>query len=272
MTASEYFKAGQLEEAIAAQILDVRAHPSDDGKRMFLVELLLFAGERERAAKQLDVIRPDLPEIAAAVTPYRLLLTAVEHRQRLFTGQSPGFLAEPPTHVRLRLEALRTLPSDPIRARECLAQADEYTPTLTGILNGQPFVGLRDADDLFASVFEVISQDNYLWIPMEQVASLAMNPPRYPRDILFFPARLTLVDGSSGEVFLPVLYPGSETATDPAIRLGRLTIWDGSPGIIRGQGQRIYHCGDDDRPLLEWRELELLNVSPGPAMAKTIAG
>ena len=154
MTASEYFKAGQLDEAIAAQTQDVRSHPTDDGKRMFLVELLLFAGERERAAKQLDVIRPDLPELAAAITPYRLLLSALEHRQKVVAGQSPGFLSDPPAHVRLRLEALRTLPSNPTHASELLAQADEQSPTVAGTLNGQPFVGLRDTDDFLASVFE----------------------------------------------------------------------------------------------------------------------
>ena len=98
-----------------------------------------------------------------------------------------------------------------------------------------------------------------------------MNPPRYPRDTLFFPARLTLIDGTSGEVFLPALYPGSEAAADPAVRLGRLTIWEGQPGSVRGLGQRVYLSGENDRALLEWRQLELLNTvgdtsPPDPAV------
>jgi len=43
--------------------------------------------------------------------------------------------------------------------------------------------------------------------PLEQIDSLAMNVPKQPRDLLWFPARLQLRDGQTGPVYLPSLYP-----------------------------------------------------------------
>lgn len=264
MTASELFKAGQLAAAIDAQLADVKAHPADDGKRMFLFELLLFRGDIDRAVKQLEIIRAATPEMAAAVAGYRDVIAAERKRRVLAAGGAPGFLGDdPPAHARMRLEALRTAPTDPKRAAELLAQADEHTPVVGGLLNGTPFVGLRDADDFFASVLEVFAHGEYLWVGVDQIAAVAMNPPRYPRDVLYPPARLTLHDGTTGEVFLPALYPDSHTHADDAVRLGRLTVWGGDDGAVRGVGQRVFLNGDDDRALLEWRELQILPQSEG---------
>ena len=44
---------------------------------------------------------------------------------------------------------------------------------MRGRLNGKPFETLRDADDLFGPVLEVLSQGAYFWLPLEQVDSLA---------------------------------------------------------------------------------------------------
>ncbi|MCZ2342105.1 MAG: hypothetical protein LC104_09965 [Bacteroidales bacterium] len=261
MTATEAFQAGRLTEAIASQLQEVRSHPADEGRRVFLFELFLFAGEWERAAKQLDAVRAETPEMIAAVANYKGVIAAAQIRQTLLTGGAPEFIGEPPTHVRLRLEALRTRLTDPGRAVELLSQADEVTPLVAGTWNGTPFVGLRDADDYFASVLEVFAQGRYLWVATEQISTLAMNPPRYPRDTIAVPARLTLQDGTTGEVFLPALYLNSHTHADEAVRLGRLTVWDGPTGAIHGQGQRVYLTGEEDHALLEWRQVEILSGS-----------
>lgn len=264
MTATEAFKAGRLAEAIEAQLQEVRSHPADGGRRVFLFELCLFAGDWERAAKQLDAVRAETPEMIAAVANYKDIIAAERIRQTLLTGGAPDFIGEPPAHARLRLEALRTRATDTNRAVELLAQADEVSPIVAGTWNGTPFVGLRDADDYFASVLEVFAQGRYLWVAAEQISTLAMNPPRYPRDTIAIPARLTLHDGTTGEVFLPALYLNSHAHADDAVRLGRLTVWDGPTGAIHGQGQRVYLTGDEDHALLEWRQVEILSGSPAP--------
>ena len=63
-TPTEAYKAGRLADATAAAIEQVRNHPADRGKRFFLAELFLFAGDLERADKQLDVLfQPDAPDL-----------------------------------------------------------------------------------------------------------------------------------------------------------------------------------------------------------------
>ena len=51
MNANELFQAGKLQEAIDTQIAQVKANPADQGKRLFLFELLAFAGELDRARR-----------------------------------------------------------------------------------------------------------------------------------------------------------------------------------------------------------------------------
>jgi len=53
--ADELLRAGQLDEAIASLGVELRGNPADVQRRTFLFELLCFAGEHDRAEKQLDV-------------------------------------------------------------------------------------------------------------------------------------------------------------------------------------------------------------------------
>src|SRR3954470_16505756 len=59
LSASELYKAGKLEQAIEAQVKEVRAQPADHGKRIFLFELLAFAGDLDRARRQVDAVQYD---------------------------------------------------------------------------------------------------------------------------------------------------------------------------------------------------------------------
>lgn len=262
MTATELFRAGKLADAIAAQIAQVKAHPGDAGIRTFLFELLLFAGDLDRAAKHLDAVRADTPELVAAAEAYRGIVAAEKTRRAALSGgrEQPSFFGEIPEHARLRVEALKALTDPGLAAR--LAAADAAAPDLVGSLNGAPFTGLRDADDLFGTVLEVFAQGKYFWVPFEQVASLTANPPRFPRDTLYLPARLTLSDDSSGDVFLPTLYPDSYDHHDDPIRLGRETAWDGPTGAVRGSGHRVILIGDADVGLLDIRELSVSAAPP----------
>src|SRR5262245_9604543 len=110
MSASELFQAGRLQEAIEAQVQEVKSNPADHGRRLFLFELLAFAGDLERARRQIDALKADEPELEMALMAYRKLLDSEQARRQLFaTGRSPQFLADPPEHVGLRLEAVNRL-------------------------------------------------------------------------------------------------------------------------------------------------------------------
>ena len=56
MDAVNLYRAGQLREAIKALGDELRKKPLDAKRRTFLFELLCFAGEYDRAEKQLDVL------------------------------------------------------------------------------------------------------------------------------------------------------------------------------------------------------------------------
>ena len=53
MNPQELYQAGHLNEAIKALSAELRDSPTDSKRRTFLFELLCFAGEYERADKQL---------------------------------------------------------------------------------------------------------------------------------------------------------------------------------------------------------------------------
>jgi len=265
MNATELFKAGQLQEAIDAQLKEVKANPGDHGKRLFLFELLAFTGDLDRAAKQIDVINYGQLELDVAVLNYRKILDAERLRRRLFSeGLSPEFLLPAPEHVKLRLEAINHWRDNRMaEAADLLRKANATAPPVKGVLNDTPFEILRDWDDLFGTVLEVMAKGKYFWVPLEQIETLAMNGPRFPRDLLWFPARLELHDGPKGEVFLPALYPGSHVHPDLEVRLGRKT--DLKPleeGAVLGLGMRTFFVDDETLTLLDWRMLEVDHSVP----------
>lgn len=258
MNASELYNAGKLAEAIDAQIQEVKNHPADHAKRLFLFELLVFTGDLDRARRQIDAVQYEEMELSTAVMAYRRLLDSEQARRQLFKdGVAPRFFGEQPQHVHLRLEAVELLRENrPADAGQFLAKAQDAAPAIDGDLNNKAFDGLRDADDLFGMVLEVMAQGAYYWVPMEQVESVTMNPPRFPRDLIWIAARLELKDGSGGNVHLPAFYPNTHEHADNQIKLGRSTDWKTlENGPTMGVGTHLFLAGDDAVSLLEWRQL-----------------
>src|ERR1700678_1562982 len=110
MTASELYKAGKLSEAVEAQIQEVKNQPADHGRRLFLFELSAFAGDLDRARRQIDVLKFEEVELEAAAKTYRGLLDAEIARRKFFAdGVEPKFLSAIPEHVAWRVEAVQAL-------------------------------------------------------------------------------------------------------------------------------------------------------------------
>ena len=258
MDANQLFKAGQLAEAIDAQLAVVKAKPMDNGQRVFLFELLAFAGDLDRAKKQIDAVTYTEPELQMAVLDYRKNLDSERARRLVFGSKAqPEFLQPPTEHVRTRLLGLQKLADNAVpEAAQAFSDANEQMPALTGSLNGQAFDGLRDGDDCLGSVLEVFANGKYLWVPLEQVATLKMSAPRFPRDLLWVSAHLEMKEGDAGSVYLPALYPGTYQEADAQLKLGRLTDWRGE-APIRGVGAKVFFVGADESSILDWRNLEL---------------
>ena len=260
MSAIDHYKAGELNEAIAAATADVKAKPTDRGARGFLCELLCFAGDLERADKQLDALGQLDPDSLVGVALFRQLIRGEQARQQFYNeGRVPEFLDQPTPDLQLHLQASVLIRDGNLAAASrLLDEAEEQRPALCGELDGRPFSGLRDVDDLNASFFEVLtSTGKYYWIPMDRVELLEFKPFEHPRDLLWRRAHMIVRNGPDGEVYLPTLYPGAAAHADPQIRLGRMTQWRGEDSEpVRGSGQRIYLVGEEDIPILELTTLQ----------------
>jgi type VI secretion system protein ImpE len=160
-----------------------------------------------------------------------------------------------PDECRKRIEALQLIRGHQLQeATELLAA--HPAPTLTGTMNGQPFEGLCDCDDVFAPILEVCTNQGYFWVPYSEVESFASHEPKTPRDLFWLPGTLALTNGQSGPAFIPVLYVNSHLHADDDVKLGRKVEWVGGEGEpVRGRGRKQLLVGDELMSILEVREL-----------------
>jgi type VI secretion system protein ImpE len=270
MPASEHYQAGRLREALVAATEEVKARPGDASHRGFLCELLCFAGELERADRQLDALGQLDPQQAMGVSLLRHLLRAEQARQQFHAeGRLPEFLTAVSPDLRRRLAASIALREGKgAEAARLLEEAEAERPRVPGRLNGEPFEDFRDLDDLSASFFEVLAASGkYYWIPAELVELIEFHPPERPHHLLWRPARMVVRGGGpDGVVYLPALYAGSHRSDDDRLRLGRATDWSGGEGEpVRGVGQRTFLAGERDVPILELERLEFTGGASGPA-------
>ena len=180
MNADQLFQAGKLDEAIEAVSAELRTNPTAAQRRTFLFELLCFAGEHERAEKQLALLAGRSREAQLGALLYQAALNAERTRQGMFLHATyPHDGAAPP-----------------------LAQ---------GTLNGRPFRSLEDADPRIGARLEVFAAGQYLWIPFVHVASVQIAAPKRLRDLLWAPAVVRtgpeFQGRELGEVLLPALAP-----------------------------------------------------------------
>jgi type VI secretion system protein ImpE len=258
MTPHEALAEGRLADAVATQRAAVEAVPGDHAARRLLVDLLAFAGEFEEAVQQLGTIdsaETDWAEVER--TFHRLFrsehLRSVQHRV-------PRIIPDPPPrHATRRWRAIKALlQADPEEAIRCADAADAITPEVWGFLDGQEFTALRDADDRFASVLEAFQGGEYLWFAWESLRKVQFSPATVLLDQLYRPAEITLKDGTSYPVHLPLVYPGSYHVDD-SFALGIDTDHvcpDGGP--TRCVGAKLLLVGETDEvPLSECRMIEI---------------
>jgi type VI secretion system protein ImpE len=234
VNAQELFRAGQLNEAIEKLGVELRENPTDAQRRIFLFELLCFAGNYARAEKQLDVLAQKGADAAMGTLLYRSALHAEQTRQQMF------------------LEG--TYPTGPAPR------------TVTGTLNGAPFQSFTDGDARIGARLEIFAAGQYTWIPLEQIASVRIEAPKRLRDLLWAPARIRTSSDfrgiELGEVMLPALAPLSWNHDDDDVRLGRRTEWQAVGADSQAPiGQKLFLVDDQEFPLLELRELDIVPAS-----------
>ena len=158
MTPLALYRDGKLREAIKALGEELRSNPLDAKRRTFLFELLLFAGEYDRAEKQLDLLAGANAETAAGTLLYRSALHAERTRQSMFANRET-----PPS----RQEAVHG-----------------------GVLDGKAFSEISDSDPRIGANLEVFLAGSYTWIPIHYLRRLEIQPPVNLRDLVWASARV----------------------------------------------------------------------------------
>jgi type VI secretion system protein ImpE len=247
VNAQELLNAGQLTEAIAAAKELVKSSPKELEHRWLLGELLILAGDYDRADAQFDTMMTVEPKAAVAVTPIRQLLRAESARRQFYDdGRVPELLDGASQAVRDRLESFVLLRDGKnAEAGKLAEQAEIARPALAGSLTiggeTRSFEDFRDLDDITAGVLEVYTQTGkYYWVEMSSVERISFTPPQRPLDLLWREAQLEVKDTFDATVHIPAVY-GTVTGTTDALRLGRETEWLGEEGeVILGVGRRLF--------------------------------
>jgi len=227
MQARQLFQSGRLDEAIEALGAEVRDNPTDAQRRAFLFELLCFAGEFDRAEKQLSVLGRGNKNAEMGALLYHAALHGERLRAEMFEKQN--------------------FPISEARA-------------VSGTINGQAFSSITDADPRIGARLELFAAGQYMWLPFQHLQSLKMEAPTKLRDMLWAPAIVRPAESfpglQLGEALVPVIAPLTWKQSDPAVRLGRVTEWreleDGEQAPV---GQKMLLVDDEEFPILEVREL-----------------
>ncbi len=255
--AGDAFQKGDIAGAVAAATAAVKAQPREPGPRWLLAEMLLFAGELERADRALDAVIEDNP--SPTVMEFRHLLRAEQWRSQCFAeGRLPKFQGDDPTPAqKAAMQAVVLLRAgDAEGAARAAAEAEEQRPRVAGKHDGTAFDDLRDVDDVFAPVLELhTAGGDYMWVPMERLRALSLEAPKRPRDLYWRRCTIEMKDGQEGVVYLPLLYPWTRKDSADALRLGRTTEWTEGPGPVRGLGQRVFLAGEEALPLADAKDI-----------------
>jgi type VI secretion system protein ImpE len=258
----QLFRDGRLAEAVTAANASVRAKPSDPARRILLAELLVFAGNLERADVVLDACSDLDPTLAIVAAEFRQLVRAETARRQLFAeGRLPEFLGGIDPVQRAALAALVALREGNVaEAGRLAAEAEAVRPHPSGDAAATKFDDLRDGDDVLAGTFEVLTTTGkYFWVPIERVTRLEFHPPRRPRDLYWRRASMQVADGPDGDVYLPAIYAvaASDPAPSDALRLGRETDWiqatETAP--VLGVGAKTFLLGADAVTMMEMTTL-----------------
>ena len=253
--AKSLFDQGQLGPAIEELTLEVKRNPINIGVRTFLFELLCFAGDWNRAERQLDVIGHQNAQAKLGVEVYRNNIKAERDRRKLFDeGVAPHFLTEPPAYIDVLLSAIEQLQSgNSDEVQELFERVEAERPRLSGKANDYAFADFRDCDDLAGPVLELFLHDKYTWLPFEQINRIEIVAPRNLRDLVWTSARIEAADGTVAEAFLPTLYAGSSDYPNDDVKLGRRTEWNEKNLAV---GSRLFLVDDEEKQIFEAGTIE----------------
>lgn len=257
-TPENLLKEGRPDEALQALTAQVRSHPADAPRRVFMFQLLALLGQWERARNQLKVAGELDPRNALMVGAYEVALAGEIARAEVLAGQrTPVIIGEPEPWLALLLQALKLDgEGHHVQASGLREQAFDQAEAVAGSVDGTPFEWIGDADPRFGPCLEIITKGGYAWVPFTRVRELAFEAPSDLRDKIWAPVQVTWSNGGQAVGFVPCRYPGADRSGDGDIVLARKTGWAGlGDGPQLGEGQRMLATDEGDHPLLDIRSI-----------------
>ncbi len=257
MDAKELIKAGELAAARSQLIEEVKSSPANLQSRTLLFQVQAYAGEWEKARRQLEVITTQEANRESGVQVYLNLIQAETERIEVFQQKrNPSFLPEIPTYFEQYRSAWQRLMNREFETTESIfSEIEDRCARIAGTLNGKEFAGFSETDSRLTCFLEAFVHDRYVWLPFEELRELTLPQPQSLLDLLWASAQVTTREGLTLNCFLPVLYPESYRQDDDLLKLGRMTDWtDLGQGFHQGFGQHVYQVGDDEVGILEIRE------------------
>jgi type VI secretion system protein ImpE len=225
---------------------------------MFLFQLLALAGEWDKAKTQLQALAQLSPEAQMLAVAYGQAIEAEATRAAVFAGKEKvALLAGADGWASGLIDAIELLAQG--RTDEGVAARDaafDNAPDCPGRWNDGAFEWLADCDSRFGPSFEAIIAGRYGLVPYDTVQSVKSDGPVDLRDIVWYPVQIAFKSGQSVAGFLPSRYPGTESSTDAAEQLARVTSWSDAPWGEAGRGQHLLTLGgEEDQGLLALRML-----------------
>lgn len=258
-----------LDEALDAAKAHLKAKPSDQEARNLYIDLLVLAGDYERADNQCGLAVTFAPDATMGFALLRNELRGMAARNAWFeTGAVPEFPQGPSEIDKLAVKVgIAHREGNGVEAVAELQRLEELRGERAILLNGKRIDDFRDLDDRTPHALEVIMTGGaYLWIDFAKIAELTIEPIARPRDLAFRRAELSLIDGAVAPVLLPAIYHG--TGADDRLRLGRETEWVEEPtGITTGRGQRSFLAGDDLASFHDTESLETVTADAAREVA-----
>jgi type VI secretion system protein ImpE len=257
MNSKELIAAGQLSEARAQLILEVKQAPNDPAKRTLLFQVLAFLGEWEKAELHLDLIAATNPKSEVGVQVYKNAVNAEKERKEVLQRKKvPGFVTMTPSYLDHYFAAWdRVVESKLDDACRLFDNIKAERPSVSGTVNGRAFDGWWDTDTFLSDFLEVIAHDRYLWIPFEAISEISIDPPKTLLELLWIPARLQTWEGLALSCYLPVVYPESCIHENDEVKMGKVTQWQHLGNrFSKGLGQHVFQVGEEEISLLDIRQ------------------
>ena len=261
-------RAGQPHDALQRLTAAVRERPANAALRIYLAQLLCVLGQWERAHTQLNVVA----DMDAKTVPMR---ETVGHaircellRAEVFAGKrTPMVFGQPDDWLAILIESLlQSGQGNAAMAQDLATRAFDAAPPSAGVIDGQRFEWLADADSRLGPVLEACVNGRYYWIPFSRLSRIRFEPPEDLRDCVWTAAQLMFENGGETVALVPTRYPGSQASDDGLICLARKTEWrDGGAERWFGLGQRVFSSDLGEHDLMAARLIEFDPAPPAPS-------